>query len=669
MKRKSFVLGFSYLFGMLCAFLLNDMFPAALISVTAVTAAVVLSLIKRSDAALGFFAFAIASGVFAIYSTLEIAPLRTLAGQTMELTGVITEKGEPDNDNSSYIVCADIEGKNAVISLYAPDINADYGDTVRFTAKLSEFTDNTNFAEKSYYFSKGIFLKAAIVGEMEIISADDSGIIGAIYDYSDYIRSRTLFYLGDTEGELITAFFFGDKSRLSGDMKSAVRRSGVSHFASVSGMHLTLIISTMLIMLGLTPLRNCHRLKFLLTVVVILGFMIFFKLSVSVIRSGVMLMIFYAGDALHRRTDTLNSVGFALLVILIFSPTAFADTGLLLSVAGTIGIGCVAPAVSKGLKIKSKWLNALVGMTCASAATLPLSAFFFGGFSVAGILTNLLITPFFTAVLVLMLIITATGGVLCEPVLLAAGLLTKPIVMFIDIIGGFKYSYIPLNDDFSAVLIILTLIFTASATLIFRKTQYTVGAAAISVCTFCLIYTINAYLTADDTTVKIYSDGNDCCVMINDGGTLAAISSNDSEKIKNAAAEFMHDSFSDRYSLMYFCGSGENNISSFEEIADSTSVIMKTEKECVFRLGERITVEACTDYTVVRVGGVCITVAKSGADVPVSNIAVLYGYKKKQPPITADCTIYSDRKMLFDNTVNAFFTQTEINIKNGKMAF
>lgn len=96
---------------------------------------------------------------------------------------------------------------------------------------------------------------------------------------------------------------------------------------------------------------------------------------------------------------------------------------------------------------------------------------------------------------------------------------------------------------------------------------------------------------------------------------------------------------------------------------------MKTEKECVFRLGERITVEACTDYTVVRVGGVCITVAKSGADVPVSNIAVLYGYKKKQPPITADCTVYSDRKMLFDNTVNAFFTQTEINIKNGKMAF
>lgn len=666
MKRKSAVIGFSYLFGLICASFLER--PVSIAFAALLSAFFVGSLIlKKHAASTALFTVIAAIGVYTIYSALIIEPVKAYSGRTVEITGAVAEKGEPNNDNSPYLINAEIDGRRTLLSLYAADINAEYGDTVRFTASLSDFVDNTNFAESSYYFSKNVFLKATVKSPIEIIKTGGGGIVGMIFDYSDYIKGVTRLYLSGDEGDIITAFFFGDKSGLDERLNADIKYSGVSHFASVSGMHLTLILGTMLTVIGLTPLKSLHKTKFLLTLVVILGFMIFFKFSVSVIRSGIMLIIFYAGEPLHRKADTLNSVGLALLLILIISPTACRDTGLLLSVAGTVGIGCAAPAVCRHFSVRSKYLTAFIGTMAATMFTIPLSALFFGGFSVSAVLTNLLITPFFTVVLICMLTLTVTGAVFCQPLLLAAGLCTKPIIMFITVLGGFKYSYLPFKTDFAAVFIILCVVFVTAVALIFGKTAYTLRAVGVSICAFCLFYTLTTYLDAEKIKIRIYSDGSDSCIMIDDGGSLSVIATNDSEKILRAANAFMRDCFADGISLLYFCRRGDNNLRGFEALPIDT-IAETTDADTRYSVGN-IRLDAYEDFAVLRVNGFTMTVSKAGTEnIPQSNAAVLYGYRKQPPEKTADYVICSDRKMNIDDYINAYRTQTEIILYNNRFA-
>jgi predicted membrane metal-binding protein len=195
--------------------------------------------IKNKAAVIGFFCYAALFVLFSLFGEAGFKKVYALAGQTFTVTGVIVEKTEYSGDTAQYVVKADINGVKTKIRFFAEDILAEYGDTVTFEAKLRRLSDNTVFPERSYNFSKGIFLGAEAVSfsETETFETSEKTPIYYIREYNRYIKSKIMTAFPNDTGGLLCAVFLGDKSRLSDGLAENIKIAGVSHFAAVSGLH------------------------------------------------------------------------------------------------------------------------------------------------------------------------------------------------------------------------------------------------------------------------------------------------------------------------------------------------------------------------------------------------------------------------------------------------
>ncbi|MDR1805709.1 MAG: ComEC/Rec2 family competence protein [Clostridium sp.] len=185
-------------------------------------------------------------------------------------------------------------------------------------------------------------------------------------------------YLPNEYGALTKGLMLGDISGLSAQTSSNFRILGISHLIAVSGQHLAIWCVAVL-----APLFNVLRAKKRTQAIFISSFVLLFMaltgFSDSIVRSGLMLLLTQAGAILNRRADSLNSLGFAVLVICIASPGAAQGLGLQLSFLATLGI--LLGAENSTPKISAKplsraWSFVKDTAKCtalASVFTLPIS--------------------------------------------------------------------------------------------------------------------------------------------------------------------------------------------------------------------------------------------------------------------------------------------------------
>jgi len=587
MKLKSAVIGFSYLAGLIFAFLLADS-PLQggslnlIIFITGIIAGLFL-IVKKVQPNVGAFllVFGIAFGVFALYKATTLDFIHELDGQTRSVTGIVTDKTLPSHDMAGYTVEAVIDNVKVGFSLYAPDTGAEIGDRISFDAAFTFLRDNTAFAESSYYMSKGIFLKATAkstpIAEKQYGFSLSGLFAGAIRDFNQSLKSKVLTAFPNDVGALICAVFLGDKSRLSPALSKSISRAGAAHFTAVSGLHLTLIAHLFMSVLNLTRFRVMRKTKFFFLAFLTFTFMVFFNLSPSVTRAGIMLIVFYGGELFMRRGNTLNSIGLAALIILLFSPFACLDAGFLLSVAGTIGIGVIAPAITQRLNRHSAGVNAFIPLTgfrelfignlCANYATLPLVAIFFGGAPLVSPVTSIILLPFFTVLVASMVIfaITAAVGLGGLP-LLIAGIMSRLMGVVINFFGGLKFAYIPLDYSFITSWVIISVMFTALTGFFYKDVLKAAKAGVISLFALAFMVISSEYLDLDKTRFEIYSDGSSASIFLRYKNNSAVIVTNDGIRTAYAAEDFISNNFLNEIGLLCVLNSTNNSLPYFSEI-------------------------------------------------------------------------------------------------------
>ncbi|MDR0821980.1 MAG: ComEC/Rec2 family competence protein, partial [Oscillospiraceae bacterium] len=386
MKQPTAVIGFAYFAGLLSATLLS---PLAVIAVgfAAVAAALLKKVFFGSAYVLMTAAFGCGLLAFSFYQHFFVTPVLSASGAVVPIDGVVTAKTSTDNDSAFYTLSADINGANAKITCFLPDTNAEVGDSVLLTAKLSEISNTAAFAGRDYYSSKGILLTAVPDGEVTVVKRNSFSVSHSLSVLNTAVAERIAAFLPNDYGSMIIAVFLGDNSRMSYDLRDAFKRTGLSHFMSVSGMHVGLLAHIFMSCLLALPLRGGRKLRYALLLLFLTAMSLFFGLSPSVLRSSLMLAVFYGADITLRRRRTLNSMGAALLIILLINPSAAADPGLVLSFAGTFGVGIMAPAIMSRMKTSSfsKLKNLVVVSVSANICTLPFSALYFGGVSLVSV--------------------------------------------------------------------------------------------------------------------------------------------------------------------------------------------------------------------------------------------------------------------------------------------
>ena len=657
-KHKYAKIGFIYLFGLICASFLGGW---ACIVVFAVLA-VIFGFSLSSDDIFVRIVTAFIGAAFLIsglYKLVYIEPCKALDGEKATVTAVVTDCRVTGNDTIQLSLSGTADGRPVKLTLFTEDTDIDIGDDVSFEAVFSEFSDTAEFSESSYNFSKGIFLKAYAVSDIEV--KEGRSVRGYIRQLSDYFKKAVDNSFSDVSGGIVKAMFFGDKSGINDRTNVDMKRSGISHLTAVSGTHLSLMIHLFVCILTLF-MRGRGRRFFFIVSGYILFLMLFFGMTPSVMRSGFMMLLFYGSELVRRKSDTLTSVGAALFIILIINPLACRDIGLLLSAAGTIGAGAVAPAVSEALGVhrKNVIVNLLVTSLCASVCTMPVGALCFDGISIVAAFTTVLVQPFFI-LLITLVPVALLFSFVSQPVMLIAGFCADAIAAISSFVGGFDFSYITL-DGRTAVLFILLLISGAVITVcLSHRIKPVIVFAAVSVLAFVASQALYGIISYNDIKINILADSMDTILCVSDktGKSFYML------RADGSAADKIYE-YSSGHNANFICICSETG--NLGELSSLCNNLHTPENgNMVYDISGEYTATITDGGIILDIRGVTVGLLPADSETA-CDILVCCGYKKDYGCKGNSATILCDKKYYnCGDAVNAFLVKTEIIINSEGM--
>jgi competence protein ComEC len=164
------------------------------------------------------------------------------------------------------------------------------------------------------------------------------------------LRSRLTRHItgrvGGSAGGIAAALATGDVGAIDGEDAEAMRRAGLAHLLSVSGLHITAVVAaTMLLVLRLLALSPWLALRVRLPLVAAgagaaaaIGYTLLTGAQVPTIRSCVAALLVLAALAMGRQAVTLRLVAAGATVVLLVWPEALAGPSFQLSFAAITAI-------------------------------------------------------------------------------------------------------------------------------------------------------------------------------------------------------------------------------------------------------------------------------------------------------------------------------------------
>jgi len=249
-----------------------------------------------------------------------------------------------------------------------------------------------------------------------------TGLAAATDRARDHVAALIEEHFDPDDAAVAKALATGDQSAVSPNQRSLWADAGLAHILSVSGLHLTLVATVIYWLvyqlLACFPLLaervSVRRFAALLTLVPTLGFCLWVGAPAAAVRATVMAGSLYGAIVLGRPKAVPNALGLAGVAIVLAAPTSLYDPGFLLSFVA-VGMLLTLPRLdarrSRGARLLAAVAGLLLTSVFATAATLPVSAYYFGRVSLIAPLANLVGVPLGSAVATpLALAYCALGG-------------------------------------------------------------------------------------------------------------------------------------------------------------------------------------------------------------------------------------------------------------------
>jgi competence protein ComEC len=139
---------------------------------------------------------------------------------------------------------------------------------------------------------------------------------------------------------MLSAMLFGDRTRLTGDLRIAFERTGSFHLFVVAGMHVALFIA--LVYGGLLRLRMPRWPAAAIALTAATAYAVLTGFGEPVQRALIMSAIYLLTVLLARGRNTLNALGAAALAMLLLHPGALFESSFQMTVLAIIAIGGIA---------------------------------------------------------------------------------------------------------------------------------------------------------------------------------------------------------------------------------------------------------------------------------------------------------------------------------------
>lgn len=421
MARPLWAVGFTWLAVLAAAALLPlnvTVLLAALCALLFVATLFISPLRKKRALPVVILAAGIAFSLYAVREVFVYRPCVRLDGRTVQVEAQVIETYTNGAVDLRVLEGCEIP-KGVGLILFLGD-QAEHPDLYeRVSGRLTVGAEDLSDLRNLGYKAGGFYLTAVpeeYGGAALRYEAMDPPWTAPFQRAGRLAQGVLMTYLPDDRGGLASLITVG-RGSLSEEAQDAFGLSGVSHLIAVSGLHMAILSQAVLSLLKKLRIPRCPAA--LLTMAGVCGYMALVGFRASVVRAGVLCLVVLLGSCVRRRSDSLNSIGLALILLLAADPYAAYDIGLQLSFAACLGILWLypflrermgrlvtwaaeasppeageAPAIPLWRRISGrllgKGLDALSVTLSAMLPTLPLTAFWFGSLSLIAPPANLL---------------------------------------------------------------------------------------------------------------------------------------------------------------------------------------------------------------------------------------------------------------------------------------
>jgi competence protein ComEC len=377
-----------------------------------------------------------------------------------------------------------INGKNysgkIIVNIQKDSLkNVIIGNIIKVKTVLQQNSANKNpnqFDYSKYLADKQIYAQVYI-NKTEITI--NKNLKKDIWYYSGRLHSRIVRHLekakfNKEEMNVALALILGQQQEISSDIIQDYQYSGATHILSVSGLHVGFIM--LFINFILKPIPNTRKGSFIKLISILFSlaaFAVISGLSPSVLRSVVMFSFLAIGNHLRRSGSIYHTLLVSMLLILLFEPYFLFDVGFQLSYLALLFIVWLQPLLKRIWTPKHKiqitiW-NALTVSFAAQIGTLPLCLYYFHQFLGLFFVTNIVIIPILSFIMIAGIIVMILA-IFVSPPLLIIEIFEKSIYLLnktIHIVASFEWFVI--RDISFNFYYLLTLYLFIIVTIIWSK--------------------------------------------------------------------------------------------------------------------------------------------------------------------------------------------------------
>lgn len=338
------------------------------------------------------------------------------------VTLILREKLKGNDYNDRYVALVKtISGKTydgKVIVNVAKDSSQNHlviGNCIKVKTTLQRNKSSKNpsqFDYSQYLANKQIYAQIYCQKKEILVSKT---IRKDVWYYCAKLHSRIISNLekskfNKAEMNVALALILGQQQEISQDIIQDYQYSGATHILSVSGLHVGFIM--LFITFILKPIPNTRKGSFfkLASILICLaGFAVISGLSPSVLRSVVMFSFIATGNHLLRNGNIYHTLFVSILLILLFEPYFLFDVGFQLSYLALFFILWLQPLLKNIYRPKNKLIvyiwEALTVSFAAQIGTLPLCLYYFHQFPGLFFVTNIIILPILSFIMIAGIII------------------------------------------------------------------------------------------------------------------------------------------------------------------------------------------------------------------------------------------------------------------------
>jgi len=270
-----------------------------------------------------------------------------------------------------------------------------------------------DFARDAWF--KGLGAVGKAMGPVTVVkAAQPKGLDRARTNLRQHIASR----LPESSAGIAIALATGDQNAVDADDAEAMRRSGLTHLLSVSGLHIAAVVAfAMFLTLRLLALSEQLALRFNLVLASAavaaaagVGYTLLTGAQVPTVRSCVAALLVLAGIALGRDAISIRLIAVGALVVLLFRPEALAGASFQMSFAAVTAIVALHSTAwsrrwfqrrDEGPILRlARALGAMIATgLVVEVALIPLALFHFHRSGLYGVGANIIAIPLTTFVI------------------------------------------------------------------------------------------------------------------------------------------------------------------------------------------------------------------------------------------------------------------------------